>query len=522
MWTSQTVESTVTLLFVLLTFHVLFLECSTRREETLYEATEYQSWDSRCGEPAPVPNVERKRSRSHDVTYTCREGTIFTYGNLDVSCEDDQYVNNYPACTVDCGQPRTWSGVATSFSTTDFGSTVTYTCDDLGESKSYTSTCASTGWDDIGLQCRSDTTNLAAGIPLARREGGAYIQGPQHCAPVSGGLGHYSWLGLQSLTIRLMRGEEDVVRYVTEADGAALNVTGRAIDGVWLKYDGMDSLCSLHIYGQHHFGATILSVHLQNGFKESECLETEDLSPYDSLNTVIFFCSYHPEATQLNIRLLMERTTPSTTSPTSPLSYQNSVTTLSGGLPSAATVYSTASSPTSPAPSALSMNRLRRKMHMGQLPVNLTHALFTRTASSPPSTLATLSGSSPDPDQVYQDPVQPATSPQPTPTVTSLKLLNSTDRSRQRIRFGGRGRRSAEGEADKTVTVVELNVLGQSTHHGLLECYTTEDGSDYKGRINTTAYGRECLQWIDQIDSLNITDSDFPDHSVEDALNYCR
>ena len=45
-----------------------------------------------------------------------------------------------------------------------------------------------------------------------------------------------------------------MAEHVIQAEGAALNISGRNIDGVWLRYQGMTVICGIKIFGQPHLG----------------------------------------------------------------------------------------------------------------------------------------------------------------------------------------------------------------------------------------------------------------------------
>ncbi|CAH1786992.1 unnamed protein product, partial [Owenia fusiformis] len=56
------------------------------------------------------------------------------------------------------------------------------------------------------------------------------------------------------------------------------------------------------------------------------------------------------------------------------------------------------------------------------------------------------------------------------------------------------------------------------------ECKVTVNGKDYKGKVSQTATGKQCQSWMSQTPHTHYryTGDQFPDQSVEDAMNYCR
>jgi len=58
------------------------------------------------------------------------------------------------------------------------------------------------------------------------------------------------------------------------------------------------------------------------------------------------------------------------------------------------------------------------------------------------------------------------------------------------------------------------------------ECRTTQKGKEYMGTVHTTANGTECQAWSSDTPHVprsdKVIDDNFPDGSVEAAMNYCR
>ncbi|RUS86637.1 hypothetical protein EGW08_005586 [Elysia chlorotica] len=552
------------------------------REEDVYQAEQYQAWTGiYCAEPRPVVNTVRVNHGSH-VTYTCLEGTQLTSGSLGVSCSS----SSYPTCEVNCGEPLRWDDAAEitykGFDGTTLGGVMEYRCWDLGERVFNTRTCTHSGWTNDAIFCRDESIDLAGGLGLSVMVDGNVQHQTSGCASVDVATGAERWIGVQfngqtidlfmirvyddpnvqneivtsTLTIRLKRGEQVVKETVIQAEGAALSIEGRDIDGVWLTYPGMQTICAIKIYGQRHYGgcanlfppypavvesSTATTAHLACQAGLVYAGDGQNLGPgaeynfYTTVNVDGIYSSQEAESsgTIPNSGDIIFELPAGTAESTLIVDLQGTfvidrivlgvdgaeVQRVLAATEELETVSECQKGSTSLADGSPKVFVCNYQPQAHALVITLA----VHDAAGSNALHTSIAGSN-----------TPATGVQTESGISQFSDL-STSSSPNHLSYEGEGgspylggnhdgwaRRKRNAEDSTTVNVTDLNIVGSSTLNGVLECYKSDDGRDYQGRLNVSSLGQECLSWDENAAVLGITDDDFPDLGIEEAQNFCR